>query len=327
MKNVIETHDQIIIENIPRLEWGKETETSFIRSTQYILNSLGEEYSYEFLMGISGAAFRFHFNPDWCPSAADVTTGFDVSNILFKSLGYKCQLLKIDDNSFDDIRSLYIKIKSQINKGIPIIAINLKVCPVWGVITGYLKHKPGIICRTYFDETEDYSLAERVPWLTFFFFYREESMDIRKIYNNSLEIAIQLAMTNSYNEYLSGFSALEKWIEELEKFLQSTSVKVFEEYEVNLTLFDCLLDTRQAAVKYLTILNDSDIVKNGSLIIENYKKEVEILKDTKVNILPSFDSKPTKWTKNILSKQINTLNQVLILEKESIELITDEIKK
>ena len=160
--------DRVVIDNIPPLEWGKSTDTSFIRSAQLTLNALGENYTYEFLMGICGAAFRFHFNPDWCPSAADVTTGFDLSKVLFKSLGYDCSLHDIDDSSMEDIQALYKEIIEQINRGIPIVAINLKEIPEWGIITGYLKNRPGIVCRTYFDESPQYSLAEHAPWLSFF---------------------------------------------------------------------------------------------------------------------------------------------------------------
>ena len=147
-----ESDDKIYIDNFPPLEWGKNTDNSFIRSAQLTLNSLGENYTYDFLMGISGAAFRLHFHPDFCPSSGDSTTGFDVSRVLFNSLGYKCELHSINDNSFDDIKDLYQKIIAQINHGIPVIAINLKVCPEWGIITGYLKNKPGLLCRTYFDD-------------------------------------------------------------------------------------------------------------------------------------------------------------------------------
>ena len=107
MNKIRNTGDRIYIENIPRLEWGKNNDISFIKSSQLALNSIGENYSYDFLMGISGAAFRFHFHPDWCPSAGDVTTGFDVPQILFNSLGYENELCKIDDNNFNDIRFLY----------------------------------------------------------------------------------------------------------------------------------------------------------------------------------------------------------------------------
>ena len=122
--NVKELEDKVFIENIPRLEWGKNTDNSFVRSAQLILNSLGENYSYDFLMSISGAAFRLHIHPDFCPSSSDYTTGFDVSKVLYKSLGYNFELYKIDDNNFEEIKTLYQKIISQVNDGKPIVAIN-----------------------------------------------------------------------------------------------------------------------------------------------------------------------------------------------------------
>ncbi len=51
---IVETEDKVFIEKIPRLKWGENTENSFIRSAQLSLNAPGENYSYEFLMGISG---------------------------------------------------------------------------------------------------------------------------------------------------------------------------------------------------------------------------------------------------------------------------------
>lgn len=62
------------------------------------------------------------------------------------------------------------------------------------------------------------------------------------------------------------------------------------------------------------------------MIIDNYKKEVDILKDAQTNILPSFDSKPKNWTREIINKQIDILTQVLNIEKETIDLIEEELK-
>lgn len=205
---VVETYGKVFIDNIPRLKWGENTDNSFIRSTQLSLNALGENYSYTYLMGISGAAFRLHFNPDWCPSSADATTGFDVSSVLFKSLGYQCALDRIDDTRFTDIQSLYQRIIAQINIGIPIIAINLKVSPEWGIITGYLKNRPGLLCRTYFDESDEYSYAEHAPWLSFFI--GEKGNPLKEdLFTNALKIAVQLAETDAFGEYKSGFSAFQ----------------------------------------------------------------------------------------------------------------------
>lgn len=320
--NVKELKDKVFIENIPRLVWGRNTDNSFIRSTQLTLNSFGENYTYDFLMGISGAAFRLHFHPDFCASSADSTTGFDVSKILFKSLGHNCDLHKIDDNSFEDINGLYQRIISQINDSKPIVAINLKVCPEWGIITGYLKDRPGILCRTYFDESEDYSLAEHAPWLSFFIGDKKESLDTKDLVINSLKIAIQLAETDSFENYYSGFAAFIKWNEVLKKY--SDSKKKFDKIEENWTLFNILLDSRRSAYKYLDWCVDIVDLKNGKEIIENYKREMIILSDLQENILPDHNSKPKEWTPEILSKQIDCLTKALEIERENIELIEKE---
>ena len=324
--NVTELKNKVYIDNIPHLEWGMNTDNSFVRSAQLTLNSLGENYTYDYLMGISGAAFRLHFHPDFCPSSTDATTGFDVSKILFKSLGYKCDLHIIDGDNLGEIKALYQKIISQINNGKPIVAINLKVCPEWGIITGYLKSNPGILCRTYFDDSEDYSIAEHAPWLSFFIGEKGDPLTNREMFLNSLKIAVQLAKTDSFEEYFSGFNAFEKWIETLQKYTASSGKGNFDKIEENLTLFNFLIDSRRSAGKYFGMINDNLNLKMGGEIIDNYKKEVEILSGVQDNILPKFDSKPRDWSKKIISKQIDSLRNALDIEQNVIEIIQDEIK-
>ncbi len=318
---VIEQAYSIYIPNIPRLEWGKKTQNSFIRCAQLVLNSLGENFSYDFLMGISGAAFRFHFHPDWCPSAADCTTGFDVSKILFKSVGYKSELVRIDDSEFEDIRSLYKKITEHINFGNPIIAINLKKNPDWGIITGYLKYKPGILCRTYYDESDEYSLAEHAPWLSFFIEKKYGVISKEELFKNSLEIAVQLAYTKSFGEYISGFHAMEFWIDQLKKTLENSHIDQFEQ-EVNIILYKYLLDSRRAAVEYLKSM--SGLMKNGDSIINAYKNVFELLKTIDA-ILPDFESESGGLRIEILKQQKETLFQALLLERSAVKMIQEEL--
>ena len=321
-----ETDEKVFIADIPPLNWGMNHDTSFIRATQFALNSIGENFSYTFLMGVSGAAFRFHFNPDWCPSAADVTTGFDVSSVLFKSLGYECKLHSIDDSRLEDIQALYKEIIAQINCGIPIVAINLKMCPEWGIITGYLKKQPGIICRTYYDDDDNYSMAEHAPWLSFFIGEKGEALKRGVMFRDSLNIAVQLAKTDAFDQYYSGFQALEKWMDALNRHSSKLKEGVFEEHEVNLTLVIGLLDSRRAAIEYLHLMNRNHALNSGDIIIDNYKKEAAILENLLGKVLPSFDTGQKEWTAEIIKKQVDTLSQVLELEEDTIVLIEEELK-
>jgi len=326
VSQLAETKDMVFITELPPLEWGKHRDTSFVRSAQLALNALGENYSYDFLMGICGAAFRFHFNADWCPSASDVTTGFDVSKVLFKSLAYDCRLHAIDDQSFDDIKVLYKELIEQINRGIPIVAINLKEIPVWGVITGYLKKQPGILCRTYFDEGSRYSLAEHAPWLSFFIGKKGSSLESHVLYKNSLVIAVELATTSSFEKYNSGFTAFEKWMDELKRHSKLLKAGAFEEHEVNLTMVYNLLDARRAAHEYLVLMNNRHPIQRGKMIKDNYRKELSLLEDLVNTVLPSYDTGQKEWTSDIISKQVDVLRQILDLEKESISWMEEELK-
>jgi len=133
-----------------------------------------------------------------------------------------------------------------------------------------------------------------------------------------------LAKTDEFGEYKSGFNAIAKWISALRENLHSAAIGKFEEYEVNLTLFYCLLDCRRAAVEFLTSMND--LMIKGDLIINIYKKEIELLINGQKNILPSFESSSKTWTEDIINKQIDILTRILSLEKDAIDLIQEELK-
>ncbi len=172
---------------------------------------------------------------------------------------------------------------------------------------------------------DDYSLAEHAPWLTFFSGEKGEAPDKEKLFKNSLEIAVQLAKTDQFDEYKSGFGAFEKWIEQLNKQSDSKKIKTFEEHEINSTIFNYLADSHQAAIGYLTSENKENKMNRGHLIINNYTREVDLLKDARKNVLPSYDSGSETWTSDIISKEINVFTQVLSIENETIYLIEEEL--
>jgi hypothetical protein len=288
-----ETEEKIFIDRIPSLEWGMKKDTSFIR---------------------------------WCPGVGDVTTGFDVSRPLFRLLGYERTLYSINDQSLDDTKILRRKIIAQINRGIPVIAINLKVCPEWGIITGYLKNRPGILCRTFFDYGKGYSLAEQAPWLSFFIRKKGEASERSVMFRDALTTAVYLAETDRFEQYRSGFSALEQWIEELKRHSDQLEKGAFAAHEVNLTLVINLLDSRRAALEYLTEMSKVQAMKNGNIIIYNYRKELSLLNELVRNVLPSFDFGREEWTSGKILMQVDTLTRILEIEKESIGLIREELK-
>lgn len=323
--DIVETDDRIFIDGIPPMKYGENKDNTFIRSVQLSLNALGENFSYEYLMGISGAAFRLHFDPGWCPSSVDPTCGYDVSRTIFKSLGYTHDFEKINHHSFEDIKSLYSKIKQQINLSRPLVAINLMGQMEWGIITGYLKKEPGILCRTFFDKTEEYTLAERAPWLNFFIGEKKQSFLSDDLFLKSIEIAAKLAKTKKFDEYYNGFAAYEKWISKVKQLLDRYNIQDIQHtMEIHFIILNALLDARRSAFKYLTASDILDKMNNGDKIQENYEMMVnnlELASSISENIKDTFDLKKIIET---IKEQADLLLDIYDLDKEAILLIEKE---
>ena len=120
---------------------------------------MGETYTYEQIMGMSGACYRFAFCDIWDWSATDALVSFDYASILFKALGI--QAVWAERLEKDERKQERERIVADILHNKPVMAINLRIAPEWGVITGYAEGGKRLYCRTYFDreylnEQEDY---------------------------------------------------------------------------------------------------------------------------------------------------------------------------
>ena len=328
VSSVIQSTDKVIIADIPRLQWGLHRDNTFIRSSQFALQRLGDQYTYDYLMGISGTAFRTHFHPDFCPSSVDATVGFDAAKILFKVLGIQCKAELVDTNSFMDIRNFFQKVVKQINQGIPVIAINLKVSPDWGLITGYYKKVPGILCRTYYDQTIEYSDSERAPWASFFISkQKKQSIDPKSIFFKSLERASTLGKTKKYEEYFNGLTAFNNWMQALEKVKNSERKKEFyEKMHGNNIIFHFLFDARLAASEYLESSPYIKLMPHAEQVLKIYRNVVAFMEYAIKNILPPLGEKKFEWTLDQIDREIEVISNIMQLEKEAIRFIDSDLQ-
>ena len=158
--------DKVWIEGVePLAGWGNGEENTFIGSLRVVLSAVGENVSYNQLMGVSGAAFRLQIaQPDWCPSAPDATVGCDVSGPAVKALGYS--LTSIDDNSilvWVGVKRVKAAIVESVDDGRPVVAINLAGGMDWGIVTGYEDDGKSFLCRTYENPGDEYVKAKECP--------------------------------------------------------------------------------------------------------------------------------------------------------------------
>lgn len=320
--------DAVIIEGIGKLEWGIGMENSFLAAVYRVDEKFGKNVSYEDIVGLSGYGFRLHFFGGWCPSSPDATCGKDVGSGVLNKLGYKFDVflsrsLDISEEleemakTDEEIRAIMMK---NIDSGWPVIAIDLIQVPEWGIVTGYQKNGEEFFCRTFFDMTNGYEIAQKMPWVVYAITGKDE-VDLLPEYRNSLSLAKELYNTEKYDNYFSGLKASEEWIRALqdEESFEGMNDSVLAEVRLaNWWIYYSLLEARNIVKQYL--LDNKEKFGVQAEIIDQlaglYGQEVDILKSGFENVPSPHTGEPlSEWTSEIREKQIETMKSFLEIER------------
>jgi len=329
--------NNVWIEGVGRLRFGEDRDNQFIAALTVAMQAMGEDVTYEYLMGVSGAAFRLHFwMPEWCPSSTALLGGFDHSIPVMKALGYTAHTIKRD---VDDAEVRRTVIES-IERGQPVIAQNLMGNGRYGVIAGYQQEGDSFLCRTYDDVTEDYSLSVGRPWLFFIIGNKQQIPDRRESIVKSLEIALELAHTRAYErdgkEQASGFAAYEKWTSDL---LSDTLFAGKREEDLdymahtNAFCYLCLTDARGAASRYLeSVVGDFRQSSAGHLL-----KAADLFETIHRKLKEGKTYAPTPWQTSECSlwahdekmrhNEAAVLRKAMDLEKDAMAEIEKALAK
>ena len=154
-----------ILENVKPLSWKKGTEgleSPWAGALQAALAYMGEPYTYEQIMGMSGACYRTCFTDVWDYSCTDALVAYDYAGPLYSAIGYDFRMVERLEKQ--ERKAERQAIMEDIRKGWPVLAINLRVAPEWGIITGYTDNGNRFLCRTYFDEEILDALESQAGW-------------------------------------------------------------------------------------------------------------------------------------------------------------------
>lgn len=319
--------DKVWIEGVDELAgWGKGEENTFMGSLRVALSAVGENVSYDQLMGVSGAAFRLQIaQPNWCPSAPDATVGFDVSGPAVKALGYS--LKTIDDNSllvWTGIKRIRAAIVESIDEGRPVVAINLAGGMDWGVITGYEDKGKSFLCRTYDEYADEYVIAKECPCVIEMPAKTGKVPDWIDSILESLRIAVKLAHTKSFDGYASGFTAYEVWIRDLlddARYDKLNRRKLNEMIQPNAWCYYSLYDARAVAARYLGSVEKEfkeEVAGHLSQAEKLYGQVVDMLLAGQKHAPFPHQLKGKPWTKEMRHAQAKVLKAVSALEKTAV---------
>lgn len=160
---LLRDHSKCILENVIRLSWKEGMEhhrqmCPWAGSLYAALKYMGESYTYDQIMGMSGACYRICFTDVWDYSCTDALVALDYATPLYNAVGYSCRAVERLEKQ--ERKAERLAIMKDIQDGKPVLAINLRVAPEWGVITGYTDNGNRFLCRTYFDQ-EIFDALER----------------------------------------------------------------------------------------------------------------------------------------------------------------------
>ena len=349
-----------ILEHIEPLSWKKEAEgleTPWAGALRGALAYMGEPYTYEQIMGMSGACYRVCFTDVWDYSCTDALVAYDYAVPLYSAVGYDFRMA--ERLGKQERKAERQAIMEDIQRGRPVLAINLRVAPEWGIITGYTDNGNRFLCRTYFDqeifdafelqgaeesqedrrmvyeENGGYLYSDFWPFLITHFGENGERKSDADILKTSLAILIESFEAEECRGYHQGRDAYRAWIRGLsreEDFrLEHDRENVLRRLSVNDSMLGTLIDCRRAAAVWLG--------ENLSVVSEAGRERMEKIADNCRTIADkasefrnkicrssvceiAYNSVKTAGasTPTLRKEQIALLEQALALEEENCRL-------
>ncbi|MCM1189675.1 MAG: helix-turn-helix domain-containing protein [bacterium] len=268
-----------ILKNVMRLSWEAGTEgrwrmCSWAGALYAALEYMGESYSYEQIMGMSGACYRICFTDVWDYSCTDALVAFDYAAPLYEAVGYSFRLAERLEKQ--ERKAERKTVMEDIRNGRPVLAMNLRVAPEWGVITGYTDDGEHFLCRTFFDgdvfavleqeenradrrtvfeENGGYLFSDFWPFLIFHFGDKKAVPQPADILKKSLAVLVASFRGERQRGYYQGRDAYLAWIEGLSREEDFRTAEGKEDclrrLNVNDNMLCNLIDARRAAAFWL----------------------------------------------------------------------------
>jgi hypothetical protein len=305
------------------LEGVARQQNSVMASLTVALRAVGEDVTYEYLMGVSGAAFRLQISqPDWCPEAPFAGVGFNCTSAAMRAVGRKLAEFGAKEGDAEAEGKRRDAIVESINKGYPVLFLKEE----GGLVVGYVDGGKTFLRSYYLDRTDGYVQFDKWSWAGAGIIGEKKQVPPRREnLLRSLEIAMELANTPRYDKFASGFAAYEVWISGLldeSGFEKMDKEKLRTTTLSNAWCYVSLVDARGAAVRYLLSIEEefkgdaaAHLAKAADLYDEIHMK----LSEGRENApFPQDLQAGERWTKEMRQAQARLLRESLAQERKAV---------
>jgi len=312
---------RVWIDNVAKPPWGNWQENSVMACLSVVLPVLGEEgISYEYLMGLSGAAFRIQvMQPGWCPSSPHANCGFNCTDAVMKALGHPLISYTADEGDAEAEETRRKALVESIDRGRPALH-QPEEC---GIIVGYEDEGKRFLHRRYQSLDDDYEILQefgRDPGSADVIGDKQDTPPRREALIQSLERVVSLAKTSMQKAYASGFNAYDRWIAGLRDD-ENENVRNGN-IMGNGWIYCCLQDARKCAGGYLRSIAgefDRPAAQHLATAADLYGQvHDKIGVPCEIAPGPWALTDAAEWTPDMRQRQAEILTDAFALEREAV---------
>lgn len=332
--------------------FGEGMECSWAAALTAALRAMGYETDYDEVMGVSGACYRVAFcSPNWDYSSADGLVAYDYAIPGYTAFGYTPEMHGHIEKA--DRSAHRQRIVKELQSGRPVLGINLRVAPEWGVICGYGLDGEELYCRTKYDRKTiendpefmkgfapfdpgtiqnpyDYLAVDNWPFLLCYFTGKRQASSEKENLIRSLTVLTDCMRKEQDAGYYIGMKAYEVWARDLrdDAFYETAEDEDFtRRFSVNQFCALALMDARRSAQAYLKNAAERFPNANLTVIAAQFEKSAgiaaEIQKRTDSGRKLTEPETRVFWTQDKRRKQAELLEHMADAERKACACAAD----
>jgi hypothetical protein len=325
---VIREDDRVWLEGVSGWFVGDQ-ESSVHASQAAVMQAVGEDVTYEDLLGASGLAFRMQVSKDGlCPSSPHACCGYQCVAGSVRALPWQIQVYEVKPEDAEGVKNARQALVESIDRGVPVQYGSEED----GITIGYQKGGEEWICLHPMREGGNTSFVETTwPWgIAVYTGPKTTVPSKREVALNALAQAVEMSETEEADGYFLGFAAWDNYIAKLRALKEEDEETRQRAMLGNSWIYENLAQARRRAAIYLRDVASEFLDEAAAHLraaADLYERlATEVLCDSEhcvitVAPLPWSLREGETWAGEMRADQIRRLEAALPLERQAIDEI------
>lgn len=326
--NIRREEDRVWLDGVSGWFCG-DKESSIHAAQEAVMQAVGEDVTYDDLVGVSGLAFRMQVSKEGlCPSSPHSFCGYQCVERSVQALPWAIRVFEAKPEDTEKVKEARQDVVESIDRGVPVQYGSEED----GIIVGYQKEGEEWICLHPMRDGGTKTFVEtQWPWgIAVFPEPKQEVPAPRELAVGALKQVVEMARAEEAEGYFVGFRAWEAYGQRLETLDQADDKARDEAMLGNAWIYECLAQYRGVAGRYLRGVAgafDAEAADHLLRAADLYgKMSDEVLRDAEncvVTVAPyAWALKEGEtWTSDMRQAQIRRMDEAVSLEREAIQEI------